>query len=94
MTDRLKLSWEITRLHLDAARKSLPRQREQPFDETISRYEEYLAHNELELAFEELEQIGTNQDCPRQFWQELLLAAQNMGLENHTARCKRKVELE
>lgn len=93
MTESLQRSWEVTRKHLNAALNLLPSECQRPVqDGPVARYEDWLSHNELELAFDELESIGMENDCPSEFWQELLYAAQNMGLEKHSARCKRKVE--
>ena len=86
MTDSLKRSWKVTRKHLNTARHLLP------LESQLSGQEDWLSHNELELAFDELENIGMENDCPTKFWQELLYAAQNMGLKEGVARCKRKIE--
>jgi hypothetical protein len=79
-SDELQRSWQITRQHLDAARSQLPKE-----------YEDWLAHNELELAFDELEGIGLEVTCNHAFWSELLAAAENMSLPEHAERCRQQL---
>ena len=59
--------------------------------ERLAEYEEYLAHNELELALDELEQIGEEGVRSISYWQNLLAAADNMGLAKHAVRYRRKL---
>ncbi len=54
-------------------------------------YEEWLSHNELELAFDELEGIGQEIDCEQRFWFELLAAALEMSLPKHAERCRQRL---
>jgi len=85
-------SWAVTRGHLDNARHLLPeRLRDSDEGWSLERYEEWLAHNELELALEELEGLGDENDAPTAFWAELLAAAENMGLAQHVERCKQRL---
>lgn len=85
----LEQSWAITKRHLAAAKQELPVQLPK-FEDGWSpeRYDEWFSHNELELAFDELEGIGAQVECSRRFWEELLAAAENMGLTEHAARCR------
>jgi hypothetical protein len=53
---------------------------------------DYLDHNELELAFDELESIGDEAHAAAPFWAELAQAAENMGLTQHAARCRQRVK--
>ena len=46
-----------------------------------STFDDYLAHNELELALNELEGIPLYNETPREFWQLLLRAANRMQLK-------------
>jgi len=68
-----------------AARYYLPAQLESP-PEWEAQYIEYLHHTEYQLALESLEGIGnlhTGYAEEPLFWQELLLAAQHMDLDDH-----------
>jgi hypothetical protein len=91
--DELIRSWQVTRRHLDTARRQLPD--ELPVLEeggSIRDYEDYLSHNELELAFDELECIGHQTRCGEPFWAALLTAAENMALAAHAERCRRQLK--
>jgi hypothetical protein len=86
-------SWRITIHHLENARKLLPMPAApDPDGATIDRYKEWLAYNELELAFDELEAIGLVNACPPAFWQELGIAAENMGLRERANRCHARIK--
>ena len=74
---RLRESWARTSEYLRSARALLP-------PKGAGQFEEYLAHNELELALDELEAAGEGR--PAEFWRHLLAAAENMGLAEHAAR--------
>src|SRR5689334_11963537 len=72
---------------LAAARYFLPVHLDSPAEWEVN-YVEYLHHQEYRLAMESLEGIGlahTGYAEETLFWQELLLAAQHMGLEEHAA---------
>ncbi|MEM7455722.1 MAG: hypothetical protein AAF456_15320 [Planctomycetota bacterium] len=45
-------------------------------------FEEYLNHNELELAMHELEYVGRKQNCSADFWRSMQHAADSMSLGN------------
>lgn len=51
-----------------------------------------LRQNELELAFDQLEELALNIDSPKEFWEEMYLAAKQMELENHAERCKARLD--
>ena len=81
----LEASWARTRTFLESAFAQLSAS---PTDggewAAASRYREWLDHNELELALDELEMLG-NEDCAgAPFWRCLLQAATEMGLTEHT----------
>ena len=79
----LRESWEITRRHLNAARALLPLSLvEYPACEagSIKGFEDFLPHNELELALEELAGLGEANDCRGAFWRALAGAADHMEL--------------
>jgi hypothetical protein len=80
----LERSWVITRQHLNTAKLELPTER-------LAGYEDWLSHNELELAFDELEAIGNEATRSKTFWSELLAAAKNMRLQDHADRCRKKL---
>lgn len=55
----------------------------------VARLEEWLGHNELELALGELEAIGEDNNMPPAYWRELLSAATSMGLSEHLIRLRK-----
>lgn len=63
---------------------------EEPSIGSIERFEEYLSHNELELAMDELEGLGELNSDPLDFWHELASAAENMGLRDRAAIYRRR----
>jgi hypothetical protein len=81
LSPELLASWVISTRHLAACRYYLPRVLIS--NEAVvcyERLENYLHHNELELALDEGEMLGKLCDAPPQFWRELQLAALNMDL--------------
>lgn len=48
----------------------------------LESYRENLAHNELELALDNLEEAGDSAIQPPDFWEHLRWAAENMGLQD------------
>jgi hypothetical protein len=88
----LRESWNVTCSHLERARTLLPSDLSvDPDVGSLERYHEWMEHNELELAFNELEGLGEINECPQAFWQELLAAAENMQLDRHAQRCRTKL---
>ena len=85
----LQRGWKITRSHLATARSFIP-DTISPSDEgySLANYGDWLSHNEFELAFDELEGLGHENEFGLQFWAALLAAAENMGLNNHAGRCR------
>ncbi len=84
----LEKSWAITCRHLEAAKECLVGQ--QGIDkEALGEYQGFLDHNELELALDELEAAGESNSDQR-FWNYLILAAENMGLQKHVVRYRGK----
>jgi hypothetical protein len=73
----LEDSWARTIAHLHAARAQL-----RPEAPGLRVYDDYLAHNELGLAFDVLVQIGEAQNAQRSFWACLALAATEMDLRD------------
>ncbi|OAI49639.1 hypothetical protein AYO44_18385 [Planctomycetaceae bacterium SCGC AG-212-F19] len=77
--------WASVRQDFDDALALLP----DPLAEaegSIARLTEWLDHNELELALDELEALGGDNAAPPAHWEKLRSAAERMGLAGHTAR--------
>lgn len=51
-----------------------------------AQFQEYLSHNELELALDEIESLSDDFELPMEFWQLILRAANRMGLKEHSKR--------
>ena len=83
--------WAETERQLRAARAELsavPHQ--EPSRGTDDRYQEYLDANELQLALEELEGLGDQNEATPAFWDILRTAAQRMRLREHAVRYARR----
>lgn len=82
-------SWEITRKHLLRAAEFFEREKltseELLFLES---FKEFVEYNELGLAFDDLESLAETALCPKDFWQEMLLAAEQMNLPEAMQRCR------
>jgi hypothetical protein len=92
MTDKkLKESWAVTLRHLAASRYYLPTLLEGEALEAARRMEDYLHHNELGLALDEAEALGELVESSARFWEELRLAAQNMGMKEEAAKYARRL---
>jgi hypothetical protein len=50
------------------------------------RLDEWLDHNELELALDELESPGEDNSVAPEYWQALVAAAERMGIDDRRAR--------
>ena len=89
----LERSWATTAKHLNAARDQLPDEPAPGADgATLSGFEECLRHNEMELALDELEDLGLTNAPPAEFWRRLMYAAENMDLSERAADFKRRIE--
>jgi hypothetical protein len=89
----LERSWAATARHLSAARDQLPDVPAPGADgATVSGFEECLQHNEMELALDELEDLGLTDAPPAEFWRHLIRAAENMGLTDRAVDFRRKME--
>ena len=89
----LERSWATTAKHLNAARELLPDHSPPGADgATLGGFEECLRHNEMELALDELEDLGLTSNPPTEFWRHLMYAADNMALEDRAAEYKRRME--
>lgn len=56
----------------------------------LESYRENLAHNELELALDNLEEAGDSAIQPPDFWEHLRWAAENMGLQDWVQTLQRR----
>lgn len=88
----LERSWATTVRHLKAARAQLPKV-PTPGAEgaSLSGFEECLHHNEMELALDELEDLGLTNAPPSEFWRDLMRAAENMELTDRAADFERRM---
>lgn len=82
----LEASWARTRSHLAAAVAILVAHETAPPD--LCRYEDWMSHNELELALEELFELADDLSQPTDFWARLCDAAEEMGLMSIAARLR------
>ena len=74
-------SWKTTVTLLERAKRALPsKAREEEYAAHLAQYKEFLDHNELELALDELEELGNLVPCRGGFWRDLTRAAESMGL--------------
>ena len=89
----LERSWAATARHLKAARQLLPDESPPGADgATLSGFEECLRHNEMELALDELEDLGLTSAPPAEFWRHLMYAAESMALGDRAAEYKRRMQ--
>lgn len=92
--DRAELErcWAATAKHLNAARNQLPKALAPGAEgATVSGFEECLRHNEMELALDELEDLGLTNAPPPEFWRQLVQAAENMGLSERATDLERRM---
>lgn len=91
--DELIQSWQRTRAHLATAFAMLSAvQGAETLHGCIRGYLEFLEHNELELALDELELLGEENFVPCDYWAALAEAAAEMKLMEHTKRYRKRVE--
>ncbi len=76
--------WALTGGDLMRARSTLPGSAAN--HEAIQQYEEFLGHNELELACDMLEEYARDQPVSREVWLALRDAAARMELEERADR--------
>lgn len=95
MSNRVDLerSWATTGRHLKAARELL---HDEPppgaHGATLAGFEQCLGQNEMELALDELEDLGLTSAPPPEFWRHLMYAANNMALVDRAAEYRRRME--
>jgi hypothetical protein len=82
----LEESWRRTRGHLDAAARLLPAAPKRGSEGgSFAAYLDWLEHNELELALDELLLLGEANSVVTEFWQALLDTANEMKLDARAA---------
>jgi hypothetical protein len=90
----LEKNWAATVWHLEAARELIVASAAPGADGgTLAQYQDYLEHNELELALDELADVGVANSPPVEFWRKLCQAAENMELTEHVAKFERKLRV-
>jgi|SRR5580704_8845068 hypothetical protein len=82
--------WGLIRADLARARDFLPNHAAS--QEAIVRYQEFLDHNELELACDMLEAYAEKQEVSREFWFSLRDAAARMNLFDRMRRYEKYAE--
>ena len=79
--------WAQIRADLERARSTLLK--DAANDNAISQYEEFLSHNELELACDTLESYAETHTVNKEFWLALRDAAAKMELYDRARRYER-----
>ncbi|MES2102387.1 MAG: hypothetical protein V4634_00090 [Pseudomonadota bacterium] len=86
-SEKPNASWAITIAHLAEARFYLPqRLGSEQAQKIYAQFSEYLDLNELDLALDEAESLGSVCNAPPAFWRELQLAAANLHMTDSEAR--------
>ena len=89
----LQERWRITTEYLRDARSHLSEAAERICADEIGEFEDYLSHNELELALDSLEAAVFKSEFESLRVLELLIsAAESMGLEHYAARYRSAIE--
>lgn len=87
----LQKSWAVTLRHLAASRYHLPERLEGEALGAASQLDHLLHHNEFGLALDEAEALGELAESNAGYWEELRLAADNMGMDEAAAKFARRV---
>jgi hypothetical protein len=92
INDELRKSWATSLRHLAASRFYLPEYLPNS-DAEKSRInaQSFLHYNELELALEQLQELGELCSAPKAFWSELLSAAENTNLTGNADFIRKKL---
>jgi hypothetical protein len=81
LRENLEASWSKIREHLRSARSLLPESSVKDSARgSLANFDQFLDHNELELALDEIEGVGEQSAPPAEFWLALSDAAAQMGL--------------
>ena len=84
--------WRIEAL-LKRAHRALPpptQEQQKRFAALETEFEEYLKHNEHELALDKLQELGELLSPRGGFWKDLMRAAENMELSQRTVYLEKK----
>lgn len=84
---RLEKSWTRTRRHFANALALVSTSQLETVAE-FEKYREFLFHNELELAMEQLIELGNCMGVPVEFWVHLEQAAFEMKLKEQAEYCR------
>lgn len=94
MTDAsLQKRWKVTEVLLERAKRALPtpaKAQEKDYAALLAQYQQFLDHNELELALDMLEELGDLAPCRGGYWRDLARAAENMGLKERVPELERR----
>lgn len=92
-SSKLEKQWALTAAELDAARSLIASQGgiNDEVARYLEQYEEYLEHNELELALDMLEEAGEVLPLPEAFWRRMMKAAEIMGLSDRFDGYREKI---
>jgi hypothetical protein len=91
-TPELRASWATSLRYLVASRFYLPANlSDADADAAWVPVLEYLQRNELGLALDEAMDLGKESSAPPEYWHELLLAADNMGLAEQSAEIRARL---
>ena len=83
--------WKKATSHLENAFRLLPENFKEGNTETATSFKDFIGHNELELAIEQLEGLGEQNSCKPEFWEQLIIAAENMDLQKSVEYYKTKL---
>ena len=87
----LRKSWQITLRHLAASRYHLPERLEGEALAAATHLDHFLHNNEFGLALDEAEALGDLTEPNAAYWEELRLAAENMGMDEAAVKFARRV---
>jgi hypothetical protein len=81
--------WRATTVLLQRARSTIQDSSAQ-IEELVKEFDEYLEHNELELAMDMLQEMAELTPCRGGFWRDLERAAEMMGLTDRAKYFRRQ----
>ncbi len=84
-------SWSKTEQFLLKA-KSFTSKNSSDDGELLKDFDEFIEHNELGLAYDQLIYLSESVNFPKDFWKEMLSAAKEMRLEDEIKRCESFLE--
>lgn len=85
----LQNSWRITQQYLEQAIAHFPDDAPSECEDgSLAGCRDYMQHNELGLAFDELNALGQANSVPQAYWRSLLAAAENMKIAQGIKDCQ------